>query len=361
MENMVISSNYWKNKKVFITGHTGFKGSWLSLWLQHLGADICGFSLASPTEPNLFTLAKVKENMQSITGDIRDDASIKDAIVNFKPEVVFHLAAQSLVRRSYIDPVGTYETNVIGTINVLEAIRAQNSVASVIVVTSDKCYENKETGKSFEEEDAMGGGDPYSSSKGCAELVTSSYKHSFFNNENRKIGIASVRSGNVIGGGDWAENRLIPDLCTSFIKGEQASIRYPDSIRPWQHVLDPISGYLLLAEKINKDSSMSGGWNFGPVEEDAKPVKWIADELVRLWGCNAGWQRDENKHPNESGVLRLNCNKARKQLGWQSRLSLSQALKLTVEWFKAYENNDELKAVTLNQIKHFNSLESLDA
>ncbi len=349
-----MNAEFWKGKKVLITGHTGFKGSWFSLWLQSLGADLVGYSLSPPTSPSLFEEASVAAEMKSIIGDVRDLEKIKIVMQEEQPEIVFHLAAQALVRPSYENPVETYSTNVMGTVNVLEAIRLSSCVKSAVIITSDKCYENREWVWSYRENEAMGGYDPYSNSKGCAELVTSAFRQSFFNKEGGIASVASARAGNVIGGGDWAEDRLIPDMMRAVAENQPVLIRSPHAIRPWQHVLEPLSGYLLLAEKLYEDGSdWAEGWNFGPNDSDAKPVHWIVDQLTQLWGEDASWVLDEAVHPHEAHYLKLDCSKARLRLGWQPQWSLSYALENIAAWYKAYQNNQDMRDVSLNQIAKF--------
>lgn len=343
MENLV---NFFKDRRVLITGHTGFKGVWLSLWLHKLGAHVIGYALKPPTEPNLFEICKLKDKIVSIYGDVRDLESLKEVFEEHRPEIVFHMAAQSLVRYSYREPVETYETNVMGTVNVLEACRKAPSVCAVVNVTSDKCYENSDGVRNFYEDDPMGGYDPYSSSKGCAELVTTAYIKSYFNPDRyaeHGKALASVRAGNVIGGGDWAEDRLIPDCVRAFIKNKPVVIRYPDAVRPWQHVLEPLYGYLLLAQNLYQDGpAFAGGWNFGPNDEDAKPVRWVIEKVTEIWGSNALWMLDKSNHPYESRCLRLDCSKAKARLGWHPQWDLNSALKMTVEWYKAHINHKAL-------------------
>jgi CDP-glucose 4,6-dehydratase len=345
---------FWKTKKVLITGHTGFKGSWLSLWLQNLGADVIGCSLQPPTHPNLFKIAHVADKMNSITGDVRDLKHLMSCFAENKPEIIIHMAAQSLVRPSYDDPIETYSTNVMGTVNLLEAVRHTDSVKVVIIVTSDKCYENQEWLWGYRENEPMGGHDPYSNSKGCAELVTSAYRNSYFN---EKVAVASVRAGNVIGGGDWAKDRLIPDIINAFMENRSVMIRYPNAIRPWQHVLEPLNGYLMLAEQLwNKGESFAEGWNFGSDEQDAKPVSWIADRLVQLWGKNAGWECDSAHHPHEANYLKLDCSKAKNSLKWSPKLSLETALEWIIEWYQSYHQGDDMREVTENQINRYSQV-----
>jgi CDP-glucose 4,6-dehydratase len=326
---MVMDASFWKNKTVLLTGHTGFKGSWLALWLQTLGAKVVGYALPAATNPDLFSLTSLSANMTSHMGDIRDFTALHKVIAQEQPDIVFHLAAQALVRHSYINPVETYATNVMGTVNLLEALRETSCARVVVVVTSDKCYENREQLSGYQETEPMGGRDPYSSSKGCAELVTAAYRHSYFTQQaQRPLYLASARAGNVIGGGDWAADRLIPDFMRAIMQRDSLKVRNPDSIRPWQHVLEPLSGYLMLAERLwLEGDEFADGWNFGPEEQDAKPVSWIADTLTRLWGEGASWELDKrDDQPHEARYLKLDISKARLQLQWQPRWSLETAL-----------------------------------
>lgn len=348
---------FWKNKKVFVTGHSGFKGSWLCLWLQQLGAEVTGFSLHPPTSPSLFDVARVAEGMRSIIGDIRDVNALTQAMQSACPDIVIHMAAQSLVRYSYTAPVETYSTNVMGTVHVLEAIRATPSIRAVVNVTSDKCYENKEWVWGYRENEALGGYDPYSSSKGCAELVTSAYRNSYFNPEKfnqHRVALASVRAGNVIGGGDWAADRLIPDILRSISVGKTVTIRNPQAIRPWQHVLEPLSGYLHLAQKLFEyGSEYAESWNFGPSEEDAQPVQWIVEQITSLWGNGSSWEHDQTAQPHEAHYLKLDCSKARFRLQWQPRWSLFNALQHIVSWQRAYLADEDMRQYSLGQIHQF--------
>ncbi len=342
---------FWKNKRVFLTGHTGFKGSWLSLWLQHLGADVCGYALSPPTDPSLFVLAEVHRGMESIEGDIRDLKKLQATMNKFNPEIVIHMAAQSLVRESYLSPVETYNTNVMGTVHVLEAMRKHPDVKSCVIVTSDKCYENRETLEPYCEDEPMGGHDPYANSKGCAELVTSAYRRSFFSDRT----IASARAGNVIGGGDWAQDRLVPDIMRALQKGEPVKIRNPDAIRPWQHVLEPLHGYLLLCEKLysRPDFEYAEGWNFGPNKVDVLNVSEIADQLVSLWGKGT-WvatQNEDNLH--EATLLNLDSFKAQEKLEWQPRLNIKTALKWIVDWHRAMLSEKNMRDFSLEQIQKY--------
>ena len=348
--------NFWQGKRVFLTGHTGFKGSWLSLWLQKLGAEVTGFALPPPTEPSLFDATDVGRGMTSVIGDIRDGEALRNAMRHASPEIVFHLAAQPLVRRSYADPVETYSTNVMGTVNFFEAVRMTPSVRAVVNVTSDKCYENREWLWGYRENEAMGGYDPYSSSKGCAELITSAYRNSFFNpsgHDQHRVALASVRAGNVIGGGDWAQDRLIPDILRAIGKNEPVVIRNPGAVRPWQHVMEPLSGYMLLAEKLHRHGTeYAEGWNFGPGDEDARTVQWIVEKVTGLWP-GARWQRDEAPHPHEAHHLRLDCSKARMRLDWHPAIPLATALEMIVSWQAACIAGKDMREFTLNQIEQY--------
>lgn len=355
MENMgrlkgKVDPTFWRGKKVFITGHTGFKGSWLSLWLQDMGALVKGYALEPITTPNLFTQARVAHNMDSEIGDITDLNHITESMTAFNPEVLIHMAAQPLVRLSYQEPVLTYATNVMGTVNVLEAARKCINLKAIVSVTTDKCYENKEWAWGYRETEPMGGHDPYSSSKGCAELVTAAYRKSFFN-ENQTTFLASARAGNVIGGGDWAEDRLIPDILRAFEKNESVIVRNPLSTRPWQHVLEPLSGYLVLAQHLFEDgSSFAEGWNFGPKDEDCKPVSWILDKMVKNWGNGAKWELDKNNNPHEAGYLKLDCSKAALQLNWYPKWNLEHTLKSIIKWHQNYIAQENIQEQCLLEI-----------
>lgn len=352
-----VSHDFWVGKRVLITGHTGFKGSWLSIWLQKMGAEITGFSLAPPTQPNLFELAKVADGMNSINGDVRDLSALARVFRHAKPEIVIHMAAQPLVRYSYEHPIETYSTNVMGTVNVLEAARHSGGVKVIVNVTTDKCYENREWIWSYREDMPLGGFDPYSSSKACSELVTSAFRNSYFNREEyckHGVAVASARAGNVIGGGDWASDRLVPDVIAALSKGESISIRNPNAIRPWQHVLDPLSGYLLLAESLYKDGvKFAEAWNFGPRDIDAKPVGWIVDRLIELWGDGGSRHVFPGCHPHEANLLALDITKARLCLGWQPKWSLNVALKSIIEWQKKLNTNTPIRTIVQEQINEF--------
>lgn len=345
---------FWQGRRVLMTGHTGFKGGWLSLWLQAMGTRVVGFALPPPTKPSLFEIARVGSGMTSLIGDIRDLPHLETVFAEYRPEIVIHMAAQSLVRRSYAEPVETYATNVMGTVNLLEAVRVTDSVRAVVNVTSDKCYENREWVWGYRENEAMGGYDPYSSSKGCAELVTAAYRRSFFSQDSHRVALASVRAGNVIGGGDWAADRLIPDILQAIEQGGPASIRSPQAVRPWQHVLEPLAGYLALAEKLHEEgSAYAEGWNFGPDDEDAKPVQWIVERLATAWGEGASWTLDAGLHPHEANYLELDCSKAKLRLGWQPRWHLDRALDAIVEWHRAYLRGEDMRDLTLRQIAEY--------
>jgi CDP-glucose 4,6-dehydratase len=350
---MAVSSDFWQGRRVFVTGHTGFKGSWLSLWLQELGAKVSGYALPPPTAPSLFQLARVEQGMQSDIGDVRDGEALADAMARAQPEVVFHLAAQPLVRRSYAEPVETYSTNVMGTVNLFEAVRRTASVVAVVNVTSDKCYENREWLWGYREEEALGGRDPYSSSKACAELVTAAYRHSFFSTGEGPA-VASARAGNVIGGGDWAADRLIPDMLRALNAGTAVRIRNPAAIRPWQHVLEPLSGYLTLAERlVGHGAEYVGAWNFGPTEVDAKPVGWLVQEFARLWGPDARWEMESSVQPHEAACLKLDSAKAATRLGWRARWPLDRALAAVVEWHRNQQAGEDMSLVTRQQIRAY--------
>ncbi|GJQ58172.1 MAG: CDP-glucose 4,6-dehydratase [Candidatus Scalindua sp.] len=333
-----MNKEFWKNKKVLITGQTGFKGSWLSLWLQSAGTTVVGYSSPPPTKPSLYEVANVEDGLCSVNGDVRDLEHLKATIDKHQPEIIIHMAAQSLVRHSYSDPVETYTTNVVGTVNVLEAVRQINGPRIVLIITSDKCYQNNEWLWGYRENDPMGGDDPYSSSKGCAELITSAYRNSFFpinKYPDHRVAVASVRAGNVIGGGDWSHDRLIPDIVKAIINRHPIKIRNPHSVRPWQYVLEPLSGYLRLIEYLSENGpKYIGGWNFGPNEDDTKPVSWIVEKITKLWGGSIHWELDNNgKHPHEAGYLKLDCSKAKTLLNWMPRLNLEEALERTVKWY----------------------------
>jgi CDP-glucose 4,6-dehydratase len=352
----------WQGRRVFLTGHTGFKGGWLALWLTQLGATVRGYALDPSSEPNLLTVARIGSVIEDIRGDIRDAVALERAMQEFAPEVVFHLAAQALVRYSYEDPIGTLETNVIGTARVLDTIRRTPSVAAVVSVTSDKCYENKEWIWPYRETDSLGGYDPYSSSKACAEIVCAAFRQSYFpidtlgQSNSRGVAIATARAGNVIGGGDWSNDRLIPDLVRGFLSGHPVGIRRPHAIRPWQHVLEPLRGYICLAEKLlTHNPRFATAYNFGPAQSDARPVSWIAEQMAAFWGNGASWVLDKAPSPHEAGYLKLDSSRAHADLGWSPQLNLQQALELLVAWYRAWQTGSDMHTFTLNQIEQFRS------
>lgn len=351
--NGKVNPFFWKGKKVFITGHTGFKGSWLSLWLQEMGAFVKGYALEPNTNPNLFTLAKVAQNMDSEIGNISDLNHISNSMKAFNPEVLIHMAAQPLVRLSYREPVLTFATNVMGTVNVLEAARKCSNLKAIVSVTTDKCYENKEWAWGYRENEPMGGHDPYSSSKGCAELVSAAYRKSFFNNSD-SAALATARAGNVIGGGDWSLDRLIPDVLRAFEKKEPVIVRNPIATRPWQHVLEPLSGYLVLAQYLYEEKNdFAEGWNFGPREEDCKPVSWILNKMVGHWGNGASWVLDKNNNPYEAGFLKLDCSKAAMRLKWYPKWSLGYTLESIIIWHQNYLLKNNIQDQCLLEIDKY--------
>lgn len=353
----ILFNNFYKDKRILITGHTGFKGSWLSLWLYKLGAKVIGYALESPTEPSLFEICNLKEKIISVNGDIRDIKKLNKIFTIYQPEIVFHLAAQSLVRESYKNPVETYETNIMGTVNILETIRKTKSMKACLIVSSDKCYQNNEDGKSYKEPDPLGGNDPYSSSKACVELVTNAYSKSFFNfqKQNKITSLASARAGNVIGGGDWGVDRIIPDCIRAIIDNKPILIRFPQALRPWQHVLEPLYGYLLLAKKLYLEGNkFSGAWNFGGETKNYQQVQWLVKKIIEYWGKNFTWKADKKDNNFfESQLLKLNSNKAKKRLGWRQHWNLETALEQTINWYKAYYNKKAMLNITLNQIKSY--------
>ncbi len=345
-----MDSAFWQGKRVFLTGHTGFKGSWLSLWLQVLGAEVSGYALAPATAPALFDLAHVGKGMVSTLGDIRDLPRLTRALQQARPEIVLHLAAQALVGASYADPLETFSTNVLGTAGLLEACRAQPGVRAVVSVTSDKCYENQGWERGYVETDPMGGFDPYSASKGCAELIGASYRRSFF--EKAGIGLASARAGNVFGGGDFTEGRLVPDCLRAMSEERPVRLRYPDSVRPWQHVLEPLSGYLQLAQRLfQAPEAFSEGWNFGPDLADARPVKELVELCQQAWGSQLPWEQEPGNHPHEAVLLRLDSSKAQTRLGWQPAWKLAEAVRHTIVWHQAFGAGQDLAALMRLQIE----------
>jgi CDP-glucose 4,6-dehydratase len=351
---MAVTPAFWRGRRVFITGHTGFKGGWLSLWLEKLGASVTGYALPAPTQPSLFEVADVAATMRSITGDVRDLEQLWSAIRHAAPEIVFHLAAQSLVRFSYGDPVGTFSTNVTGTVNLLEACRDSSDLRAVVVVTSDKCYEENATGLPYRESDALGGHDPYSASKACAEIVTTACRRTFFYATESPTAVASARSGTVIGGGDWATDRLMTDLLSAFCTGKQPRLRNPRATRPWQHVLDPLSGYLMLAEHLHTHGQpYAEAWNFGPAPDSTSDVKTVADRVAQLWGSGASWELDTDLQPREAPLLALDATKARIRLGWHSQIALDTALAWTVTWHRNLSQGGDARQLVATQIDQF--------
>jgi CDP-glucose 4,6-dehydratase len=356
-----VDPGFWCGRRVLLTGHTGFKGAWLALWLQTLGARVTGFSLGVPTEPSLYQLARVGEGMRSIEGDVRDFGSLVTALDTATPEIVFHMAAQSLVRRSFREPRLTYEVNVMGTVNLLDAVRRNGDVRVVVNVTSDKCYQNREWDWAYREYEPMGGHDPYSSSKGCSELVTDAFRRSFFG-VGSSTRLASARAGNVIGGGDWAEDRLIPDLMLAALDARTVSVRSPDSIRPWQHVLNPLGGYLVLAQALWSSADLAGGWNFGPAEEDARSVRWVVQRMAELWPQHLRWIEEtggQRSSLHEARYLKLDSSRARSRLHWLPRWSLSEGLEATVAWYRALHAGEDMAAVTTAQIAAYEQAAAL--
>lgn len=353
--NGCVKPEFWRGKKVFLTGHTGFKGSWLAYWLYHMGVRVAGYALPPNTEPAIFNVLDLGDLIEeSHIGDIRNLQSLSEAITNFKPEIVIHMAAQPLVRYSYEHPIETYEVNVMGTAHVLEAMRNVASVKATIIITTDKCYENQERPKGYSEQEPMGGYDPYSSSKGCAELVTSAYRRSFYNSRDNLNAIATARAGNVIGGGDWSNDRLIPDAISAFNKNKPLVIRNPQAIRPWQHVLEPLSGYLLLAQALYEQGQcFATGWNFGPDDIDARSVREVIDLFISQWGNGASWQQDLRIQPYEAQLLKLNCTKAKQQLNWFPRWHLETAIEKIVKWHQAYSDDSDMRLITKTHINDY--------
>jgi len=367
VESMVTMNNlagFYRGKRVLVTGHTGFKGAWLSLWLHALGARVTGYALAPPTDPSLYDLGSIDQLVTSVIADIRDSASLARALQSAAPEIIIHMAAQPLVRESYKNPVETYAINVMGTVNLLDVVRACKGVKAVVNVTTDKCYENREWLRGYRENEPLGGYDPYSSSKACSEIVTAAYRTSFFNPDTfdcHGVALATARAGNVIGGGDWAVDRLVPDCVRALLKGEKINVRNPSAVRPWQHVLEPLSGYLLLAQRlVEQGPRFASAWNFGPRDDDARPVQWLVDKLCALWGGTPAFAVDQGKHPHEAHYLKLDWSKARTELGWQPKWNLEQAIKKTVEWTKAYQSHKDVRSVCLRQIKEYSEEKAED-
>jgi CDP-glucose 4,6-dehydratase len=360
VESVGVNYEFWRGKRVLLTGHTGFKGSWLSMWLQSLGAELVGYALPPPTNPSLFEHAQVDKTIVSIIGDIRDLQKLQSIFNKYKPEIVIHMAAQPLVRYSYQNPVETYSTNVLGTVHLLECVRNTPGVRVVLNITTDKCYDNKEWVWGYRENEMLGGHDPYSNSKACAELVSSAYRSSFFSPHDyaeHGVALATARAGNVIGGGDWAKDRLVPDILAAFVQGKSAEIRNPSAIRPWQHVLEPLRGYLTLAENLYREgTAYAEAWNLGPNDVDTKPVGWIAHHMAKLWGSGANWNVDQRSQPHEAHFLKLDISKARSRLNWSPKLSLEQSLSLVVDWAKQHQAGVNIRELTLNQIENYENL-----
>lgn len=358
----MIDQRFWSGLDVFITGHTGFKGSWLCLWLKSMGARVTGYALDPPTSPNLYEAAEVGSEIESdIRGDIRDLPRLREAIEQAQPDIIFHLAAQPLVQQSYEDPIETFSTNVMGTVHLMEASRDSSKLRALVSVSSDKCYENNEWPWGYREIDPMGGYDPYSSSKGCAELAVSAFRRSFFSGE-QPPHLASARAGNVVGGGDWAADRLLPDIVRAFSEGKPVHVRSPRAVRPWQHVLDALSGYLTLAQKLVREGArFAEGWNFGPAADSGHPVSWVVSRAKEMWGEGAEWTFDEAATPHEAHHLKLDCSKARALLKWEGRLSTGEALAWTVEWYRFFydgklNDSKSVMDLTLDQIERFQSI-----
>jgi CDP-glucose 4,6-dehydratase len=348
---------FWRGRRVLVTGHTGFKGTWLSLWLQVLGAEVVGLALDPPTTPSVFVATGAGDGMRSVHGDVRDGPVVDRVLGDHQPEVVLHLAAQSLVRRSYAEPLETLTTNAVGTATVLDAVRRHPCARAVVCVTSDKCYENREWVWPYREGEELGGHDPYSASKACAEIVVRSFRRSYFGPDAADVPIATARAGNVIGGGDWSDDRLVPDVLRAIVAGRAPEIRSPGATRPWQHVLEPVSGYLVLAESLwTQRHEVAEAWNFGPAEDDARPVSWIVERVTSLWGADVSWQRQPGAHPHESTFLRLDASRAKALLGWRPRLAVADALAWVVEWHRAYEGGDDVRAASEAQIARYASL-----
>lgn len=348
-----IDASFWKDRRVFVTGHTGFKGGWLCLWLARLGARVTGYALEPPTEPSLFDAAGIAGDLTSVIADIRDRRRLDAALASARPEIVFHLAAQPLVRRAHADPVETFDTNVMGTVNLLDALRRQDGVLAAVVVTSDKVYDNREWVWPYRETDRLGGSEPYGASKACAEIAVDAFRHAYFA-DGPRIGVATARAGNVIGGGDWAEDRLVPDAIRAFAAGETLRLRNPLAHRPWQHVLEPLAGYVRLAECLTAaPEKTAGGWNFGPAGGDSRPVRWVADTIARLWGGDARWTLDNRANPHEARLLAVDSSRAEAELGWRPVWPVERALEHTVAWYRAHYEGRDMRALSIDQIEEY--------
>lgn len=353
---MMPTPGFWRGKRVVVTGHTGFKGSWLCAWLEHLGARTFGLSLPPDTEPSLCTLTRIEQRVETLRADIRDAPRVAAALIRFAPEIVLHLAAQSLVRRSYREPAETFATNVMGTVNLLEAVRKTPSVRAVVVVTSDKCYENNESTRPYRETDPLGGAEPYSASKACAELATAAWRQSYFSND-RRVAVASARAGNVIGGGDWAPDRLIPDCVAALVAGRPIELRNPHATRPWQHVLDPLNGYLILAQRLfNDGAAFARAWNFGPTAEDLRSVSQIVEAIIARWNRPGWWIASDTPTVHEAGRLAIDASMARDHLGWAPRLPLDQALSWTTDWYRRYHDGEPADGLVGAELKRYEAL-----
>jgi CDP-glucose 4,6-dehydratase len=355
LEDMAVDPSVWRGRRVLMTGHTGFKGSWLSLWLKQLGAQVSGFSIGVPTQPSLYEMADVPNGIHSVEGDIRDRSALAAEVRRFEPDIVIHLAAQSTVFGGYSSPLPTFETNVMGTINLVDALQETTTIRAALIITSDKCYRQSSTGQAHVEDDPLGGSDPYSASKACAEIAVAAYRSSFSSAEDRRVpALATARAGNVIGGGDWTENRLVPDLMRAFRAGRAAQVRNPDHVRPWQHVLDPLAGYLQLLERLFKDGeAYAEAWNFGPADSSFVSVGELADRVAALWGNGARWERATGSSPHESPELRVDSSKAMARLDWEPRLDLDACLSWTVEWYRTVAAGGSVRSVTTGQIEKY--------
>lgn len=353
-----MNKEFWKGKRVLLTGHTGFKGGWMALWLSQMGAKVTGYALEPSTKPSFFNVAGIENDVDSNIGDIRDLDTLKKVITACQPDIVFHLAAQPLVRLSYVEPLATFDTNVMGTAHLLEACRGVSTIKAAVIITTDKCYENQEWHWGYRENEPLGGHDPYSASKACAEIVTSAYRRSFFQTESNCL-VASARAGNVIGGGDWSEDRLLPDILNDFSNGTPVTIRSPNAVRPWQHVLEPVAGYLTLAERLCSENgeSFANAWNFGPPDSGCQSVEWIVNTMQALWGEGASYSITDQPQPHEATFLKLDCSRARDLLNWQPVWSLEDTLNTIVDWYQAFKQEENMRSVALNTLKQYEAAE----